>query len=65
MKILRNVTFYSRATELVTDNTEFVILSEEPAAQSVVLQSETEGDVSKAQHDSNDVVVSFLSLYMK
>ena len=61
MYILRSVTLYSRATELVTDNTEFVILSEEPAAQSVVLQSPTEGGVSTAQQDGNDVVVSLLS----
>ena len=61
MNKLQSVTLYSSVTELVTDNTEFVVLSEEAAAQSVVLQSPTEGDVSTAQHDGNDVVVSLLS----
>ena len=61
MNKLRSITFYFRATELVTDNTELVILSQEPAPQTVVLQSATEGDVSTAQQDDNGVVVSLLS----
>ena len=61
MNKLRSITFYFRATELVTDNTELVILSQEPATQTVVLQSAAEGDVSAAQQDDNGVVVSLLS----
>ena len=49
-----------RATEIVPENTEFVILSEDPASQTVVLQSSTDGQIIPAhtQEENSSVVVS-------